>query len=387
VVASVDTDMGYTEVSVATQPVAAAELLYTGGGVYANYFVPGDGGVATLGQRVWTASGSNVYASKLLTPGDGAAFNDEGGLYVTLPAGAGRVLALEESEGRLVILCEQGIWALADGGPDNTASGPEFGYPQRISKVGVAGPRSSCATDKGVVFCSPPDAADPHRGGPWLLGRNLGDVQYLGRDVTRYLGLAEPDVAWSPQRQQVYIACEDTSDLTGPGIIVLDLRASKWAVWDLGAVDLYHLECADGVLWAQETTPVSFSGAVGGGVEAAYPMTIKTSDMPADGKDGLGWSRVRSVSVLGTRESGLHTLTYTAELDGVRTLTGSDSIEAPTASTTWPTNRQAPEWRLPTQKCSTIAVQLSASPATAQWSAIRLDVVPAAGRAPAKHRS
>src|SRR5262249_16942794 len=53
---------------------------------------------------------------------------------------------------------------------------------------------------------------------------------------------------------------------------------------------------------------------------------------------------------------------------------------------TWPLARQAPEWRLPSQKCSTLQVTMSATPATARWSAIRLDVQPLPPRAPTSQR-
>jgi hypothetical protein len=392
---AVDTDQCETAITINTQPVTVGEFLYTDGGVFAHYPVPGDGGVATVGRRLWMAGGGAVYGSKLLVPGYAPSFNDEGPLQVNLPAGAGRVLALEGLEDKLVIFCERGIYATQDGGPDNTGAGPDIAFPVRVSDLGCAGPRSTCVTDQGVIFCSPLDATDPQRGGPWVLDRTLGITgrQYLGKAVLPYFdGTWVPEVAFSPERQQVYVSVHpDDGGIDGSGVVVIDLRSQKFAVWDMRVTDwgaLRSVECIGGVLWALSNEPAAFAGPPGSDSSGgAYAMTIKTKDLAADGRDGLGWSRVRSVSVLGTRDSGTHTLTYTAELDGCRELTGSDSITAQSASTTWPTNRQAPEWRLPSQKCSTIAVQLSATPAVAQWAAIRLDVAPLPKRGPAKNRS
>lgn len=394
-VGAVDTTAAYSSFSIATTPVTSTEPLYTYSDEFSVVPAGADGGLAAVGRRLFVATGGVVYASKLLIQGYAPEFTDADQMRINVPAGAGRVVALEGLDDKLVIFCERGVYALQAGGPDNTGQGPDFAYPEKLSDLGIAGPRSSCSTDRGVLFCSPLDATDPMRGGPWLLDRNLTltERQYLGRQAADFFVSESdwvPEVAWSPERQQAYITTNQVGGST-TGVVVIDLRVGKFAVWDMrdatwGATR--SIECADGILWTLNNEPAPFNGAPGSDAEGGnYAMTIKTADLPADGKDGLGWSRVRAVNVLGTRSSGAHTLTYTAELDGVRTLTTSDSIAAPSASTTWPTNRQAPEWRLPSQKCSTIAVQLSATPANAQWAAIRLDVAPMPGRAPAKDRT
>lgn len=394
-VAAVTTTSAYTTFALATQPVTNTEPLYTTSDEFAVVPAGADGGIAAVGRRLFAATGTAVRASKLLVPGYAPEFTDADQMRIDLPAGAGRVVALEGLDDKLVIFCERGVFAIQSGGPDNTGSGADFAYPEKLSDLGIAGPRSSCSTDRGVVFCSHLDSTDPTRGGPWLLDRTLAltERQYLGRHAADYFigeGGWIPEVAWSPERQQTYVTTNQVDGST-TGVVVIDLRVGKFAVWDMrdatwGATR--SIECADGILWTLGDEPAPFSGTPGSDAEGGnYAMTIKTADLPANGTDGLGWARVRSVSVLGTRASGTHTLTYTAELDGVRTLTTTDSITAPSASTVWPTNRQAPEWRLPSPKCSTIAVQLSATPANAQWAAIRLDVAPLPGRGPAKDRT
>jgi hypothetical protein len=383
---------GLTVITISSGLVTTSEELYTDASEFINSPVPADGGIAVVGRRVWVASGNTAYASKLLVPGKGIAWNDEGSLQVNLPAGAGRILALEGMGDKLVIFCERGIYATQDGGPDNTGLGPDIAHPLRVSDIGCAGPRSTCWTERGLVFCAPLDSTG-HRGGPWLLDQGFTPT-YLGGAASEYFqGSWEPEVAYSAQRQQVYILTRATHSPidTGSGVVVLDLRSGKHAMWDMNETAngaLLHVACVAGLLWVLSSggSPTRVGGTPGSDGATAYAMLIKTKDLPADGRDPFGWARVRSVNVLGTRQSGAHTLSYSADLDGDRTITSSDALTASSASTTWPTNRQAPEWRLPSPKCSTIAVQLSASPATAQWSAIRLDVAPLPGRAPAKDR-
>lgn len=393
---AIDWDAAYTSIDIAVQPDMTNEILYTDGGVFAHYFVPGDGGVAVVGRRMWMAGENVAYASKLLVPGFAPSFNDEGSLQVNLPAGAGRILALESLDDKLVILCERGVYFVQDGGPENTGIGSDFIPPVRVSDLGVAGSRASTWTDQGVLFCSPLDSTDPSRGGPWLLDRQLTitDRQYLGRAALDYFTRSSswvPEVAYSQERQQAYITT-NIANGSSHGVVVLDMRVGKWAVWDMvtGTIGaLQAIATVSGILWALNDEPAPFDGTPGtdsGGGD--YAMVVKTAHLAGNGTSGLGWSKVRAAHALQGNGTGAHTLTMTAIQDGTRTSTSTPFVlAAPSADTTWPGTRQAPEWRLPVQKCSTLQLQLSATPATARWSAIQLDVIPLPGRSPAKNRS
>lgn len=386
------------------------EQLYSDGDTLPNYHVPGDGGVTAVGRRLWLAGPNQVYASKLWTPGLGPEFNDDAAedqpsLFINIPANAGRVVSLEALDDKLVVFCERGIYLVQDGGPSNTGLGADFAPPLRVSDLSIAGPRSSCMTDYGVVFCTSLSSTDPARGGPWLIDRQFTftERQFLGRAAERFYqqsGSWVPEVAYAPERQQLYIttwrACTDAVAVSSPthGVVVFDLRQGKWCVWDLQRTGSYgnlqSITCVSGVLWALNSDPAAYSGAPGtdAGAGSDYAMQLWTAHLSADGRDGAGWSRVRSVTPVEAEGTGAHSLTMTAVMDKTRTLSsGAISLTAPVADTTWPTTRQAPEWRLPSQKCSTLQVQLSCSPATARWSAIRLDVAPLPRKAPAKNRS
>jgi hypothetical protein len=377
----------YTVVTLNTEPVGGREILYTDGGIFPHFHVPGDGGVTTVGRRLWLGGASAVYASKLLEPGFAPSFNDEGSLQVNLPASAGRVVALESMGDKLIVFCERGVWMVQDGGPDNNRIGVDFAPPEQIAELSIAGPRSSYKTDSGVVFCVTPNATDPDRGGPWMLDRQ--SLQYIGRPVRDYFATtAVPEVTYSSERQQVYV----TSNVGGSGVVMFDLRTQRWAWWDLRQATwgaLRSIICVGGVLMALSNEPAAFDGAPGSDSGAGdYAMRIQTTHLAANGQDGLGWARVRSVSILGGKDTQAHTLNLFATLDHTHELSSSAyTMTTPAASTTWPRDRHAPEWRLPTQKCSTIQVEASASPARAVWAAFLLEVAPLPGRAPARQRS
>jgi hypothetical protein len=379
---------GYTTISLNTAPVDDSEPLYTTGNVFANVHVPADGGVAALGRRLWTAGESAVYCSKLLETGIGPSFNDEGQLQVNLPAGAGRVVALEGMDDKLLIFCERGIYAIQDGGPLNNGEGPDFSPPFRVAELGCAGPRATALTEEGVAFCAPLSEVDPGMGGPWVITRGL-QAQYLGqapRDFLLAIDDYVPDLAYSRERQQLF---QSYSLVAGRGVLVYDGRAGRWASWavpdDLG--ELRSLTTVRGVLWSLQDNPASWTRVDGSDEEVGpYEMRLKTSHILTSSSP-VGWGRCRAVSVLGTEDSGDHTLTFFATLDQARTYGPAIFNMAFASGTSWPaTGRQAPEWRLPSQKCSSIQVELRATPAVAEWAAIVLHVVPKQGRSPAKDR-
>lgn len=376
--------------------VTNTEPLYTNGGAYANVHVPADGGVAVVGNRLWMATDRVVYASKLLDSENGPGFNDTGALQVSVPAGVGRIQALESQDNRLIILCERGILDVPDGGPDNLGQGLQFATPQRVSELGVAGPRASCVTPRGLVFVVPLNATEYQRGGPWIMERGLVGVSYLGAPVRNFLAPATgftPEVAYCPERDTVFMTYSGAGYVaTGTGVIVLDFRQDRSATWanqDTPNGAQRSICCANGVLWTLCNEPAPYDGALGSGFDngTAYTMTLVTDHIPV-ADNGLAWGRVRSVTVLGTDNTTSCTLTISALLDQNTHLTsGAQTVNGQGGDLgTWPAERQAPEWRLPTQKCSTIQITLSASPAGAEWAALALRVRPIASKAPPYQR-
>jgi hypothetical protein len=379
--------------------VTDTQRLYTTEGEFTHVTPPADGGVAAVGRRVWVADSDTVYASLLLQPGEGVAWNDEGALQVDLPAGAGRVVAIEGLDDKLVIFCERGVFATQDGGPDNAGQGADLAFPIRLTDLGCAGPRSTCVTDRGVVFSSPLDSTDPQRGGPWLLDRSLSltERKFLGTPAVEYIrgdGSWVPELAFSPERQQLYMSIPEAGFSGDTGVLVIDMRNSKWATWthnDALHGALVTMDVVEGCLWTLGTLPAGFTGTPGEDALGDYTMRIVTSELASNGTDGLGWSRVRAITPLTAYDaaSAGYDLTLIAYQDQTRlSSSGAVAMTAPVLDATWPSTRQAPEWRLPVQKCSSLKVELRATPAYARWTAIRLDVQPlAATKVPARQRS
>ncbi len=363
-----------------------------------------DGGIAALGRRVWMASGTTVYASLLLNPGEGTTWNDEGSLSVDLPAGNGRIVALEGLDDKLVVFCERGVFFIQDGGPNNVGDGPDIAFPIKLSDLGVAGPRSTCVTDRGVVFCTSGDKTntDRQRSGPWLLDRalTLTERQYLGTPALDYLNLDStfvPEVAFSPERQQVYMMLQSADADSNSGVLVIDTRMQKWSTWSVYEVSLGEqrsIAVVNGCLWDLCTEPEGYTNKPGYGYFDAVSMRVRTTHLSSNGQDGLGRGRVRSVSALGPQTqdfnaSQSYDLVMYATLDHTRTYNSSNIVvplPVSAAAGTWPSaTRTDPEWRLPVQKCASIQVKLEAN-MYARWSAIRLDVLPQPGRTPARQR-
>ncbi len=324
-----DFSKAYTVCTLTTDPVSTNEVLYTDGGVFANVHVAGDGGIAAVGRRTWLGGASAVYASKLTTLNEGPGWNDEGALQVNFPTGAGRIIALEGLDDKLVVFCERGIYAVQDGGPTNTGQGPDFQPPIRLSDLGIAGPRSSCLTDQGIVFSSRLDITDHERGGPWFLDRSLAFTQkksLTGPAQDFFVRFANfvPELAFSPDRQAVYISYLNG---TQAGILYFDMRNDKWSVWP-GRPDIHgplrSLECVHGVLWTLCNNPASYSlipgqDAAGGD----YSMTLWTSHLSSNGQNGAGWARVRGMRL--QSRGADHTVWPIAVMDQTRLLSLSAS--------------------------------------------------------------
>ena len=370
--------------------ITTGEVLYTVAGVvFANAPVQADGGCATVGRRIWLSDGVFCYSSKLLRGTKAApAWNDTGQLQVTMPVTAGRVIALEALDDKLVILCERGIFITQGDGPDDTGAGNDFLYPVRVSDLGCAGPRSAVSTDKGVVFHASNTNAggDVSEGGLWLLDRGLGLTQISLQAETRFIA-SPADLTFIPERQLLIACVPNISE-----IVLLDMRTNKWNVWTPpnGNGPLSVCEAA-GVLWAVSSTgPGSYDAAPGfddtGSGPVAYAMTVVTDHLYADGESGLGWARIKGLTVLG--ELATHVLTMSVTQDQLITYTSRPFNLTSTAlgTQTWPSDRYAPEWRLPNQKCSQLQVTLTATPATGAWSALRINVLPLNRQAPINFR-
>lgn len=372
--------------------------IYTTGGIYSNLSVSADGGVAALGRRLWLSDGVSAYASKLALPGQAPAWNDEGGLVVTPPSTAGRIVALQAMDDKLIMFCERGIYMTQGEGPDNLGEGSDFLVPFLVSKLGIPGPRAVALADKGVVFqvASSGNTAfdgeeyDGSAGGLWIVDRGL-NLQQISGPAQGDLPATPMDLAFSQERQVLYCMTD------GALILTWDMRANAWSRWVAPAVESSPVSVAvsNGVLWQLATEPGTYNGSRGydrnGDLVSQrepYAMMVRTNHIFANGADGFGWARIRSVRVLG--EPATHTLMIQALYDQssnpLSVKTKVHLVDAGAYTVNWPHNRYAPEWRLPVQKCSSLQLTLSAFPANGTWTALELMVQPQT-RAPSFQRS
>jgi hypothetical protein len=359
------------------------DTLYTTGGVFANNVLSADGGCASVGKRCWISDGQKAYASKIYRGGPNApAWNDDGVLEVSVPATAGRVVALEALDEKLVILCERGIYLTQGEGPDDLGAGPDFLFPMKVSDIGCAGPRSSVSTPHGVFFyaTNTDPTADGAVGGVFLLDRGFS-MSNVSLPVVDDLVPGPAQMTYNPERDLLYVAGGITD--VASYMVVLDLRAKEWCRWVLSQQQrpVTTMTCSGGVLWtmgSQNEGPAAFTAT--DGIDhtslGSEPITmlVRTQHMYANGEDGLGWGAVRSLRVLG--KPATHTLEVDVTYDQLTTVQKFYNLVAGADTGTWPSQRYAPEWLLPRQKASSIQVQLKASPATGTWVALRLDILP-----------
>lgn len=380
-------------------------LLYSNSNTFVNTPVNGDGGVATVNRRVWMSDGSVVFASKLQRdPGLAPAWNDEGVLQVTPPTTAGKIVALQQLDDKLVILCERGIFITQGDGPDDTGSGPDFLFPVSISNLGVLSENSSTVTSKGIVFASS-NISPTHLGygGLYIIDRGLG-VSPFG--LTNQTGIRNSVAALLPPNQVTCVPEKDMVIVVEQDVIAMtDLRTGQSSYWQVQGNPTKFVTSAAGVLWAVHNTldndPLgvsvgSFIRSISSGFDffdggfLPYSMTFTTNAIYANGEDGLSWSRVRSVSILGNNRGDIPTsTTFTVTQDnnfegvGSQVSIFSGIIDFPSAAGTWPITRYNPEYRLPFQKCSSLYVRVDISPACVEATALRLDIKPSNKRAPA----
>lgn len=373
--------------------VTTAPILYSDGGALQNNALRADGGVVTVGNRTWVSDGRALYASQLPVFGQATAWNDGGPLTVDLPATAGRVLALSGVDDKVVALCERGVYVTTGDGPNNLGVGSDFSPAMRVSDLGVAGPRAAVSVPGvGVYFSASPhrpfdsgDAAGAYSG-LYLLDRALV-VKRVSWPIQASAETQPLELVWSDERQALFV------NLGGGQIAVYDARADLWNIWR-HPDGSPTIATVGGLLWAGPgtTSPGSYSAppgndTVGGGL-VACTMQVTTNNLPVNGADGLGWGRVRSIRTIGELPPGSpgnsFVQTYTAVLDQLTSFNKPFTVVT-SGTTTWPTGRAAPEWRLPQQKASSIQVTVAASPPVAAWTALELRVLPL-GRAPANQR-
>lgn len=138
------------------------EQLYTAGGVLPNTPAPACRHISVFQKRLVLAGcgdGSRVYWSKQTTPGYGVEFSSDDPTHQTqVPSDKGRVVGTKELDGRLVILCENGVGVIGGQGPAPTGTSGQYSdFESVITETGCSwdSPKSIVRAPEGVWFRSP----------------------------------------------------------------------------------------------------------------------------------------------------------------------------------------------------------------------------------------
>lgn len=412
-----------------TTTLGGGYALYTNNGaILSNLPVSADGGVATVNRRMWVSDGKAVYASKKFSTGtnSGVAWNDDGPLTLKLPTPAGRILALEALDDKLIILCEHGIYMTQGDGPEDTGLGQDFLFPVMVSSLGVSNEVGSVATPRGIVFHvkNNTQANNQGYGGLYILTRGL-NVEPIATNIQNELSIFQSGITGLVAELGVVaerdlLVCNIKANPNTHNFFVLDMRAGEppgqWSVWTppnadhaAGLVGGSLVGCAgvNGALWGLFGENGDFGTAAAGcfegppGFDAAFAVgdtthsilqLLRTNHIYANGTDGLGWARVRAITTLSAPP-----IAAPQAYDETLAITQDETLLAPDSTGTattfavvlggkWPSARPALEYRLPNQKCSQLQIQLTAIPAIARWSVLRLDTTPKNTKAPANNR-
>lgn len=361
--------------------VQTSAALYTGGDVLDDEAPPaGDRGIAFAAGRLWVADARRVYASKLLKPLISPAWSTNDTHVVEVPSDLGEVEGLLGQGDRVLVLGSAGIMAVWGNGYDDTGlTGSPF-QTQVIARIGhVGGPRAACELPQGGAFLG----VD---GGIYLV--NGWDVTKISDPVRLHgFGVTPVDLCFA----QAGTAGLETP--TNPMLVaggspmrVLDLTAGQWAVWTHSNVE--YLAAVDGVLWAQCNTAdeiVSYTGTNGQDVATNVVQKVRTGIL-RPGNSNLSWGRVRGVGVVG-KILGNHDLRVRVLGDDKQVVMADQTLSRTDSDVTQIPQGHAPEVRTTSQRCGFVTVELTATPALAEWTTIDVWASTSSERAPARSRS
>lgn len=378
------------------------ELLYTEGGVLSNEPLNASGGITTVGERVYASDGRYVFASKLSRFGDALEFHtdEDDPLAIKIPADIGLIKALSWLDNRVIVLGSKGVYFTGGEGPDDKGVGQQFATPVRVADFGIDRAHAVISTPRGVffqanTFFNSNDVIKENiAGGLWLYDRG-GNLSQIG-DKIRYTinttSYIVSDMKYLPNSEILVIQL-DQGGSQSPAL-ALNLRNGKWSQWyfTVSSDQPYWLTAANGVLYYM-SPGVPFSqdykrGYDSNASEQNFNMSVTLGPISLQAADLLQWSRFKSLKVLGEPATVSHTLTMQAIPDEVGTAMTNGGVTIPVAvgGATWPRDRYAPEWRLPSQKASELEVTITASPGVATWTALEVQAKPIS-RAPSGRRS
>lgn len=193
------------------------DILYTVGGVLSNSLPVSAQHLVAHKNRLWAASSTRVWYSKLDVANEGVAFAEE----FTLPLPDGEVTALAALDDATLFFQENRIFATYGDGPNDRGDG-QFAEPVKIpSDIGTTNPNSVISYQQGVLFEGPR--------GPHVIPRGLGAPVWIGGRVRDFFDTTGKNYVTTahlvPGQSQVRLG------LSTGEVLCLDYRMGELGEW------------------------------------------------------------------------------------------------------------------------------------------------------------
>ncbi len=342
-----------------------SEQLYTAGNVLPNTPAPSCRHVSVFQKRLVLSGcgdGSRVHWSKQTTPGYGVEFSAGDPTHQTsVPSDKGRVVATEEMDDRLVVLCENGVGIISGTGPAPTGLAGQYSdFSSIITETGCSwdSPKSVTRGPEGVWFRSPFGIRLVSRSGS--LARNQ-DGKQAGAEVDSLVSGTVVAVAGDTRQQVRFYQSSGTC-------LVWDYQWQQWTRFTgMANVDavyaddrFYHLSnySTSSPLLRYTTSRAGYEDVTSEGVPGAvFTATVETPWLSFAGIQGF--QRVYRLMLLG-KDAGTPGETHAITLSVYKDFADGAPVETASVLAATTSNGQIQiQHHFATQKCESMKLRLT----------------------------
>lgn len=330
----------------------ALGFIYTEGGVVPNETPPAPRAVLSAKNRLWIATGRELWFSKPVVQGEGPGFSSEFVLY--LDDANDDIVALAELDDKVVVFTADRIYYVAGDGPNAAGGGGGFIGPIRVpTDGGCADARSVATTTEGVLFwCG---------SALWRLTRGL-QIEPVGDPVLDTVqGSVGVITKLDVDAQRAYVLCESAF---GARFAILDYRYGQWVTQTNygfagdppapAPTRIYGHHWNNGTHWVVTPSAVARRGGVDTDLGATFVATLQTPWVHVAGVNG--YQRCWDVGITGRRLGG-HWYTVAVHTDYDDATARQVATYDLTAALGAPVDRVSLHMR--SQLCSAVRVTLS----------------------------
>lgn len=356
--------------------LANSEQLYTAGNVLPNTPAPSCRHISVFQKRLVLSGcgdGSRVHWSKQTTPGYGVEFSSgDPSHQTTVPADKGRVVATEEMDDRLVVLCENGVGIISGTGPAPTGLAGQYSdFSSIITETGCSwdSPKSVARGPEGVWFRSPFGIRLVSRSGS--LARNQ-DGKQAGAEVDALVSGTIVAVAGDARQQIRFFQSSGTC-------LVWDYQWQQWTRFtDMTSVDavyaddrFYHLSNYSTTIPLLRYTSAGYDDTSSAGVAGTVLSgVIETPWLSFAGIQGF--QRVYRLMMLG-KDAGATGEAHAITLSVYKDFDEWVPVETATMTVSTSSNGQIQvQHHFATQKCEAMRLRVAFAPAAASEARLRL---------------